>query len=73
MEVEGRASCADAIEAWALRVQHIDAAEIYNNESEVGEAIEECEAKGLVTRADLFVTSKLWNSDHSRMHRPYAQ
>lgn len=40
--------------------RHIDTAAIYRNEAEVGEAIR---ASG-VPRADLFVTTKLWNDDH---------
>jgi diketogulonate reductase-like aldo/keto reductase len=33
----------------------------YANECEVGEALAAAFAKGTVTRADVFVTSKLWN------------
>lgn len=39
--------------------RHIDTAAIYGNEKGVGEAIR----RGGVNREDLFVTSKLWNSD----------
>ena len=39
--------------------RHIDTAAIYDNEKGVGEAIR----RGGVNREDLFVTSKLWNSD----------
>jgi hypothetical protein len=31
---------------------------------QVGEALEQVLSEGVVARADLFVTSKLWNSDH---------
>ncbi|KAH7141853.1 NADP-dependent oxidoreductase domain-containing protein [Dactylonectria macrodidyma] len=40
--------------------RHIDAAAIYRNEGEVGEGIK---ASGL-SRDDIWVTSKLWNTDH---------
>lgn len=51
----------------ALRVgyTHIDAAWIYMNEDEVGKGISEAIAAGSITRDNLFVTSKLWNSFHA--------
>ncbi|WP_125979892.1 aldo/keto reductase [Loigolactobacillus iwatensis] len=47
---------------WALAAdyRHIDTAMIYENETAVGEAIKESN----LDRKDLFITSKLWNSDH---------
>src|SRR5207237_7778720 len=46
---------------FALRVgyRHVDTARIYGNEADVGEAVRESG----VARGDLFVTTKLWNSD----------
>src|SRR5690348_5422570 len=46
----------------AIRVgyRHIDTAEMYQNEQEVGEAVR---ASGL-NRADIFITSKLSNAAH---------
>lgn len=41
----------------------IDTAAIYANESSVGQAIREVIADGLVTRDELFITSKVWNAD----------
>jgi hypothetical protein len=35
------------------------------NEHEVGEALSVIFAEGVVTRPELFITSKLWNSDHA--------
>jgi len=45
--------------------RHIDCAYIYNNEAEIGQAIQFAINSGWVKREDLFITSKLWNSDHS--------
>ena len=42
--------------------RHIDTACIYKNEEQVGEAIKRCVDKGKVTRAELFVTTKLWHT-----------
>lgn len=50
----------------ALRTgyRHLDCAERYRNEREVGEAVGiELAAQG-IAREDLFVTTKLWNSNH---------
>ena len=44
--------------------RHFDCAERYRNEEQVGEAIQESLRKGLLTREDLFITTKLWNSNH---------
>lgn len=46
--------------------RHIDCAAIYGNEKEVGAGIKEgLESAGL-NRSDIWVTSKLWNSDHKK-------
>lgn len=46
---------------FALKVgyRHIDTAKIYGNESDVGEAIQDSDVK----RDEIFVTTKVWNSD----------
>ena len=44
--------------------RHLDAAERYRNEAEVGAALKELFADGPVRREDLFVTTKLWNNNH---------
>jgi diketogulonate reductase-like aldo/keto reductase len=44
--------------------RHLDAAERYRNEAEVGAAISELFAAGTVRREELFVTTKLWNNNH---------
>ena len=45
--------------------RHIDCAAIYENEGEVGSALEEIFANWDIKREDLFITTKLWNSDHA--------
>ncbi|KAF6169486.1 hypothetical protein GIB67_004767 [Kingdonia uniflora] len=39
----------------------------YKNEAEVGETLEKAFESGLVKREDLFITTKLWNSDHGHV------
>ena len=44
--------------------RHFDCAERYRNESEVGQALQEGLAAGGLSRDDIFVTTKLWNTNH---------
>jgi len=44
--------------------RHLDCAERYRNEEAVGEAIQEAFKAGTLRRQDLFVTTKLWNTNH---------
>jgi len=46
----------------------IDCACDYGNEVEVGQGIKKAIDEGIVTREDLFVTSKLWNTFHHPEH-----
>lgn len=43
--------------------RHVDAAAIYGNETFVGKAINEFMSENVVNREDLFVTSKVWNTE----------
>ena len=51
----------DALEAG---FRHFDCAERYQIEREVGEALQAGLAAGGIAREDIFVTTKLWNSNH---------
>jgi alcohol dehydrogenase (NADP+) len=44
--------------------RHFDCAERYRNEREVGEALQAGITGGGIAREDLFVTTKLWNTNH---------
>lgn len=48
--------------------RHIDCAAAYENEGQVGRAIEDAVKAGDVKRDELWVTSKLWNDSHRREH-----
>jgi len=51
----------DALEAG---FRHFDCAERYRNEREVGSALQAGLSGGGIAREDIFVTTKLWNSNH---------
>ena len=51
----------DALEAG---FRHFDCAERYRNEREVGEALQAGMAAEGIARANIFVTTKLWNTNH---------
>jgi alcohol dehydrogenase (NADP+) len=51
-------------DALAAGFRHIDCAERYLNEREVGKGLQEGLAAAGIAREDIFVTTKLWNSNH---------
>lgn len=54
---------------WALEAgyRHIDTASVYGNEADVGRAI----TKSGMPREDVFITTKLWNSDHDKVEKAF--
>ena len=53
------------LEAIRIGYRHFDCAPIYQNEAEIGQAFQSAFRSGMIKREDLFITSKLWNSDHA--------
>jgi len=52
-------------EAIGIGYRHIDCAPIYGNEAEIGQALCESFKEGVVTRDQMWITSKLWNDSHA--------
>jgi len=64
-----QADCAQSVyQAIKVGYRHLDSASDYGNEKEVGEGIKRALDDGLCVRDDLWVTSKLWNTHHSKQH-----
>ena len=56
-----RTATRDAVDAG---FRHFDCAERYRNEQEVGEALQVGLAAAGIAREDVFITTKLWNTNH---------
>jgi len=64
-----REDTADAVvEAIRAGYRHFDSAADYANEAETGEGIARAISEDLVTRDELWITSKLWNTFHAPEH-----
>ena len=50
--------------------RHIDCAACYGNEKEIGDVLAEMlgDGEGQIPRSEVFITSKLWNSEHAPAH-----
>ncbi|KAK9474997.1 NADP-dependent oxidoreductase domain-containing protein [Dipodascopsis tothii] len=61
--------CADTVyNAIKSGYRLFDGAQDYGNEKEAGEGVRRAISDGLVKREELFITSKLWNTFHSKEH-----
>ncbi|MCI5046322.1 MAG: aldo/keto reductase [Aquisalinus sp.] len=70
-----KAVCAQTVhDAIRIGYRHFDSACDYGNEAEAGQGVAKAIADGLVTRDDLWITSKLWNTYHKAEHvRPACE
>ena len=55
----GKITYETCLEALRMGYRHIDTAAVYGNEADVGRAVRDCG----IARGEIFVTTKLWNSD----------
>ncbi len=46
--------------------RHIDCAAVYRNEKEIGGTFRKVFSEGRVKREEVFITSKLWNTEHAK-------
>ena len=58
---ETRSATANALK---VGFRHFDCAERYRNEREVGEALQAELNTGAITREEVFITTKVWNTNH---------
>ena len=61
-------TAAAVVEAVRAGYRHFDSAADYGNEAQTGEGLAQAIDQGLVTRDDVWVTSKLWNTFHAPEH-----
>ena len=49
--------------------RHFDTASIYKNEDKLGQALQEVYATGKVSRKDIFITTKIWNTEKDEVEK----
>jgi D-xylose reductase len=67
-KVEKPAAPALVEEAARAGYRHFDCASDYGNEAEVGAGLRSVLASGVAKRDELWITSKLWNTNHAPQH-----
>ena len=53
--------------------RHLDTASFYGNEDVVGEALSRCIEQGVVSREDIFVTTKIWHTEYEDPEKAIRQ
>jgi len=65
----GNAECANVVyNAIKIGYRLIDGAADYGNEKEAGEGVRRAIDEGIIKREDIFITTKIWNTNHSFDH-----
>src|SRR3954468_3331498 len=73
-KVDGATAPGLVEEAARAGYRHFDCASDYGNEAEVGVGLQNIVRSGAARREDLWVTSKLWNTNHAPEHvRPACE
>ena len=73
-KVDGAAAPGLVEEAARAGYRHFDCASDYGNEAAVGAGLQNVVSSGAARRDDLWVTSKLWNTNHRAEHvRPACE
>ena len=49
--------------------RHIDCAKAYQNQTGLGQALQDLYKEGKVSRKDFWLTTKLWNTDHAEVRK----
>ncbi len=60
---------------YAIKIgyRHIDCATVYQNEKEIGHALQKLYSDGVVERKDLWITGKVWNDQHNEVEKACDQ
>ena len=67
-KIDQREAADVVCDAVAAGYRHLDSAPDYGNEAEVGAGIGQALRRGLCSREELWITSKLWNTYHRPQH-----
>lgn len=56
-----------------LGYRHIDCAQVYMNEKQIGDSITELITEKVVSREDLWITGKVWNDHHNMVEKACSE